>query len=590
MTSPSGRYSIAFNGEIYNFRRIRAEDHRIDKVVKGDADTEVFLRLIELVGLEQAIARSNGAYAFALFDSHLGKLTLCRDQFGEKPLYYTIRHVDGIEVCLFASELSIFRALRGLIELEIDEMSILQFSTLGYIPSPRSIYLDCHKVTPGTCLDFSNQPGKLSVWKHSEYISDSLDLSLIEPKTEGAWIELVDETFDRVISEYVNSSVDAGILLSGGVDSTYVARSVARLTSGQLSSFNVSFGDSQYDESDYAAEVARELGLSHNSIRLSSEDCDSLFDMLPKIYDEPFGDSSAIPSIFISKFASRSVKVVLTGDGGDEIFGGYQRYINAPMLWTSINLLPSIARAPVFGGIEYLASQLSLLLNSRGIYESSWNSSIRRTLERVSRIAGRLHSVKSYEELYMSFISDISPGSNVINLSRDQYSKFTETMTPRFPTDCSLFFLKMMYWDRLHYLPDDILVKMDRASMSSSIEARAPFLDRRVVSLAAKIDPQFLVRGGQGKYLLRKSLEKDFGKKISSRSKTGFGIPLRAWLGGKLKGRVSDLLSDKSSNIWDYYSWDTFKTYWSDTIEGRADRSRVIWNALVLDNWFKANG
>lgn len=580
MTSPSGRYVIAYNGEVYNFERIRDDLQSAGwrKQFRGHSDTEVLLSAIERWGLDDALERCIGMFAFALWDREARRLHLVRDRLGIKPLFYGW---SG-QTFLFASELKALRAHPGF-SASIDRQALSAYMHRSYVPGPQSIYRDIYKLTPGSILTVPVEEGSPRTERY--WSPRSLAESADEARYSGSESRAVDE-LDRQLRDAVSlrtiADVPLGVFLSGGIDSSTVAALMQEVTSGPVKTFTVGFSDQAYNEAPHARAVAEHLGTDHTDIRVNPEEAMEIIPSLPSMFDEPFADSSQINAHLVSKLARRHVTVCLSGDGGDELFGGYPRY----------NLLtrgmgPKLRSLP--GAIRRRLSELVESFTSE-----EWD----RLLEKVQPFLPRrlrqrhpgtkLHKlaqtlrVESPEDIYEEVVSTWPPHENVVLGAARGYAgrRLIKNL------EISDFAERMMVADILTYLVDDILVKMDRASMAVSLEAREPLLDHRVVEFALQLPVGLKIREGQGKWLLRQVLFRYVPESLMSRPKAGFGVPLGKWLRGPLREWADSLLDEQRLSSEGYFDARLIRRKWKEHLDGQP-HAHALWNVLMFQSWLE---
>jgi asparagine synthase (glutamine-hydrolysing) len=511
MESASGRYTIIFNGEIYNFQRLRT---RVIAQWRGHSDTEVLLACIEAWGLERALAESIGMFAFALWDSHEKRLHLVRDRVGVKPLYYSL---NGTEL-QFASEL---KALD--VDRTIDAEAAALYAKFGYVPAPWSIYASAKKLLPGSILTVSRDgSSKLTRYWNAADVAERV------PRftgTESDAVRQLETLLGDSVALRMIADVPLGVFLSGGVDSSLVAALMQRNASGPIHTFTIGFEDPRFDEARFGREVARHLGSRHDELYVSHADALALVPKLPRIYDEPFADSSALPTWLVSKLARQSATVALSGDGGDELFAGYHRHFLGARLQRRVRAVPRLARGAVGRALQLVPRTRNL---GRGLVQDdplAWY-----------RDAMALHP---------------------------RLPKLDD------PTEMAMFL------DFVTYLPDDILVKVDRASMAVSLEAREPFLDHRVVEFAWSLPLSMKIRDDRGKWIAKQLLRRYLPDALVDREKQGFGLPLAQWLRGPLREWAEDLLPAH------------MREPWRQHLAG-INHEVELWRVLMFEAWKRA--
>jgi asparagine synthase (glutamine-hydrolysing) len=579
MRSISGRYVIAFNGEIYNFEDLRKELDGEGFAWRGHSDTEVMLAAFERWGVSGSLERFNGMFAFALWDRTERVLHLARDRLGEKPLYYGRMG----QTLLFASELKALRthpAWRG----EVDRDALAAYLRHSYVPAPHSIYRGIFKLPPAHHLvvsasDKGAMPAPRAYWSMRKAAEDGV-ANPLTGSDEAAVDELERLLLDAVRIRTV-ADVPVGVFLSGGVDSSTIVALMQAQSDRQVKSFSIGFEEDAYNEAPYANAVARHLHTDHTELYVTAAEALSVIPRLPHIYDEPFSDSSQIPTILVSQLARQQVKVSLSGDGGDELFCGYVRYFWGRRIWNKIKHVPY--------GMRNLAGSAL-----RSVPIQAWNSVIGgagRLLASTSlkEITGdRLHkladvlAVPSAEALYHGLVSHWESPSTVVHGSREAATILTD---PSQWAKLSDFTQRMMYLDTMSYLPDDILVKVDRASMSVSLESRVPLLDHRLVEFAWRVPLSMKIRGDQGKWLLRQVLYRYVPRNLIERPKMGFGVPIDTWLRGSLRDWAESLLSERRLRQDGYFAPGPIRQKWAEHLSGARNWQYWLWDILMFQAW-----
>ena len=581
MGSHDGRYIIVFNGEIYNFQDLRADLEAHGTCFRSHSDTEVMLEAMERWGVTEAVRRFAGMFAFAVVDRLEHRLHLVRDRLGEKPLYYG--WMGG--ALLFGSELKALRqhpAWTG----EIDRSALALFLRHCYIPAPYSIYRGIRKVLPGTVLTFQlggprSEPTETVYWSARE---------AAEGGAADAWsggeaelIEELDRLLRKTIRREMIADVPLGAFLSGGVDSSLVVALMQAESTRPVRTFTIGFDEPEYNEAQHAKAVARHLGTDHTELYVRPAEALAVVPRLPELYDEPFGDSSQIPTFLVSQLARRHVTVSLSGDGGDELFGGYDRYVLAQRVWSLLRMVPSGVRRAVASGI-------------RSIAPGRWDSALRLTgltqRPRVSRrVTGdRLHkvarvlSLETQEAMYRDFMSHWREPTTLTGGVEPP----TGLTDPTRWAEVDGLLARMMYMDLVMYLPDDILVKVDRASMAVSLESRAPFLDHGVVEFAWRVPPRLRMRNGRGKWPLRQLLGRYVPDALVDRPKMGFGVPIDHWLRGPLKDWAAALLDQARLKRENYFDPSPIARKWAEHQDGSRNWHYLLWDVLMFQAWLEA--
>lgn len=579
MRSASGRFVITYNGEIYNHLALREalSQSGLPITWAGHSDTETLLAAIEAWGVRRTLERIEGMFAFALWDRREKVLTLARDRLGEKPLYYG-RQDSG--PFLFASELGAMEQ-HPRFRREVDRSSLCLFLRHGYISAPFSIFRGIRKLEPGCFLTLGSGDGEPFVERYWSAMDTAMDGAA--NRQSGSDSEFTDElerTLEAVIGRQMLSDVPLGAFLSGGVDSSAVVALMQKQSRRPVKTFSIGFHEQGFDEAKHARDVARHLGTDHTDLYVTPEQARAVIPCLTSIYDEPFADSSQIPTFLLSSLAREQVTVSLSGDGGDEMFGGYNRYLLTSQLWRRISRLPSSLRA-------LLSSTLA------AVPPTAWTAlgdAAGRALPRfarVNRLGGKVHKgarlIKSdsLAELYSGMLSVWDdPGSLVL-----------EADEPAPVADRDAAFARlgpvegMMALDSVGYLPDDILVKVDRASMAVSLESRIPFLDRNVVEFAWRLPFDLKVRNGESKWILRQLLYRYVPKELIERPKMGFDVPIGHWLRGPLRDWAEDLLSQHRLESQGFLRPAPIRREWRTHLSGRVDASARLWPVLMFQNW-----
>lgn len=583
MTSASERYIITYNGEIYNYRELKDEIEKkgCGPAWRGHSDTEVLLAIIEAYGIETSLKKLHGMFAFALWDREERTLTLARDRVGEKPLYYGFQQ----DTFVFGSELKALKAHPDFIG-EIDRDALCLYLRHCYIPTPYSIYKGIQKLTPGTYIRFPIARGTHELrsampkayWSLAEVAAKGIVQPFVGSDADAAAV--LDAQLKQAISLQMMADVPLGVFLSGGVDSSTVVALMQAQSSRPIKTFSIGFDESGYNEAAYAKLVAQHLGTDHNEHYVSSADAMQVIPRLANMYDEPFADSSQIPTFLVSQMARKHVTVSLSGDAGDELFCGYNRYALADT-WMKIARIPFGARrlagrlvktlAPsTWEGIFHYAGKFLPLPSNMG--------------EKLEKLSLRLESVDSVESLYYSLVSEIANPDRVVIGAREPGTWLTETgLKMQFP-DAKL---QMMYLDCMTYLQDDILVKVDRAAMVNSLETRVPFLDHRVIDLAWSLPLSMKIRNGQTKWILRQVLYRYVPKELIERPKMGFGIPIGAWMRGPLRDWVEALLDESRLRQEGFFDVQFIRLRWHEHLSGKRNSHYFLWTVLMFQAWLE---
>jgi asparagine synthase (glutamine-hydrolysing) len=573
MASPGGRFVISFNGEIYNFRELRVALEQRGIRFRGHSDTEVLVAGIEEWGVRRALERSTGMFAFALWDREARELVLARDRIGEKPLYYGW---SG-DALLFGSEIKALRrhtSWRG----SVDRSAVAVFLRHNYIPAPHSIYRGIRKVVPGTFV-VARQDGTFEetrYWSLRDVVERGQARRFRGTEQEAA--EELEQILATVVGQQMVSDVPLGAFLSGGVDSSLVVALMQKHSTRRVKTFTIGFEEPTYDESAHARAVAEHLGTDHTCMTVTSREALDVIPSLADLYDEPFADSSQIPTCLVSKVARTGVTVSLSGDGGDETFGGYPRYAQMLQLWGRLRWSPAIVR-----------QALSHAINALSVRQ--WDGVMRRIPRRGVRaeVQGeRLHKLAwmlrqgSLEGLYRGLVTHWPDPSAVALGAPEAGTALTSPAT--WPTNASVL-QQLMYLDSVSYLPDDIFAKVDRASMAVSLETRAPLVDRRVIEFAWTLPTSMHYAAGRGKRPLRRLLDKYVPASIIERPKMGFGMPVREWLRGPLRGWAESLLEPARLRREGLFDVATVRTRWEEHVSGERNWHYPLWDVLMFQAW-----
>jgi asparagine synthase (glutamine-hydrolysing) len=578
MISHDGRFAVVFNGEIYNFQRLRKELEKQGIPFRGHSDTEVLLGAISRWGLEEALAQFNGMFAFALWDRQERELHLVRDRLGEKPLYYGWCG----STFLFGSELKALQADPAF-RAEINRDVLPLYLRHNCIPAPHSIYKDTYKLLPGTCLAVKatdpKNPKLTPYWSARSAAEEGCKHPLLGSAT--ALLAEAETLLKDAVALRMIADVPLGAFLSGGIDSSLIVALMQAQSSTPIKTFTIGFTDRSYNEAAEAKAIANHLGTNHTELCLT---CRQALDTIPElasIYDEPFADSSQIPTLLVSRLAKKSVTVSLSGDGGDEIFGGYNRYLWAPRLWKSFGWLPRPARALMAASLRQLspAQWAALLRTAAPLLPSSWRQ--RHPGHNIQKIGEGLaadHPLDLYRRLACHWQN---PAAVVLNARELQHLPLQSC-----PAGANASFAaQMMLLDTLTFLPDDILVKLDRASMSTSLEARVPYLDHRIVEFAWRLPMALKIRDGKGKWLLRQLLAKYVPSQLTDRPKTGFAIPLGDWLRGPLRGWAEALLHPARLSNEGFFNPAPIRQKWQEHLSGKRNWEYLLWDILMFQAW-----
>ena len=585
MASPSGRFTISYNGEIYNHAELRRELEGFGHAFRGSSDTEVLLASIEQWGVAGALTRSRGMFAFGLWDAAERVLWLARDRFGEKPLYYGEFPVGSGAALVFGSELKALR-LHEAWNVDIDRNALALYLRHNFVPAPHTIFSQVRKVRPGCALRIHAEHGALAISEH-EYWQPSV-IAAESSKPSGhdtdAHLEAVHEALAEAIRLQMVADVPVGAFLSGGIDSSLVVAMMQRASSRPVRTFTIGFAEQEFDEAPFARRVAQHLGTQHTELIVTPRETMAIIPDLPRVYDEPFADSSQIPTSLVCRLARKDVTVALSGDAGDELFGGYSRYPETRDRWRAMQRTPAALR----GAARALGMTPDWALGT-----------VTAPLRAISRLRGRPQvaeriqersftwDARSFPELYEVMTSYWQPADRfVIGASR----------TPRAAAGTGTHadgvepLAHMMYVDTRRYLPDDILAKVDRAAMAASLETRVPLLDPGVAQAAWRIPGSVHMRDGKGKWVLRELLHRHVPRELFDRPKKGFGVPIGRWLRADLKGWASDLLDPARMRRDGYFAVPPIMRRWQQHQKSEMNWSEQLWGVLMFQSWLENFG
>ena len=589
MQSADERYVICFNGEIYNHRQILAELEQSglapESGWRGHSDTEILLQAFVAWGVEAAISKAVGMFALALWDRKERQLHLARDRFGEKPLYYGWAGRD----LLFGSELKALRC-HPRFDPTINRTALKAFASRTYVPAPLSIYRTIYKLLPGSILTLSaaalQRPGTQPqveggsgpwqlrrYWNYRDVVRNGL-ANPIADKVEA--IDLLEQALSQAIEGQSFADVPVGAFLSGGIDSSTIVALYQKYSTRPVCTYSVGFDEAGFDEAGHAKAVAAQLGTVHHEHYVTVAEARDVIPLLPSMFDEPFADSSQIPTYLISRFARRDVKVALTGDGGDELFGGYNRHVIAPRLWSRLRRVPRALRSLVAAPLSRIPPRTWDRIAQ--MTDGSGRPFTGARIQKGLRIA---RSASEVDDIYLSFLDEWSHEENPVLNSQG------ETGFDLNIGDGANDAVRIMYCDSVSYLPDDILAKVDRASMAVGLETRVPFLDHRVAAIAARIPISMKIRGGQGKHVLRQLLCREAPRQLFERPKAGFAIPIGQWIRGPLKPWAEELLDPKRMREDGWFDPAIVHRRWHDHLAGRRDSTPALWAVLMFQAWVR---
>ena len=571
MVSADGRFVITYNGEVYNFPDLRKDLESRGVNFRGGSDTEVMLESIALFGLSATLPRLVGMFAIALWDRRERTLTLIRDRLGIKPLYWA----KFGALFLFGSELKALRAHPGWAP-RIDRSAVASFMRHNYIPAPHTIYQDVHKLEPGTVLTlpWGGEPKLERYWDARAVAREGMRHPL--GGSDAELIEQLETLLQDAVRRRMIADVPLGAFLSGGIDSSTVVALMQSANVGKVRTFTVGFAEADYDEAPHAAAVAGHLGTEHTEMTVTARQALDVIPQLPEWFDEPFADSSQIPTYLISALTRQHVTVALSGDGGDELFAGYNRYQLARRLWRNLSLLP-------------LPLRVALARSATAIAPDTWTNLFARFPgpRAPGQIGDKIHKAaillreRDPNELYRQLVTHWDPAAVAPGVAETRGVLFDEAIADEFPE----LLPRMQFLDLVTYLPDDILTKVDRASMAVALEARVPLIDHRVVEFAWRLPQRMKVRNGQSKWALRQILERHVPRAIMERPKMGFGIPLGEWLRGPLRGWAEHLLSEQRLREAGFLDAGVVRRHWQEHLSGHRNWQYLIWDVLMLEAW-----
>ena len=566
MHSHNDRYVMVYNGEIYNYLTLKKQLQAKNHLFSGHSDTEVILALITEYGLEPTLQLISGMFAFALWDKKDKVLHLARDRIGEKPLYYGVVN----NALVFGSELKAIRCYPGF-QNKVAQSSLASFMQYGYIPAPKSIYEHIYKLIPGTYLSLSrariqNLPTPKTYWSAAQAAEEGYRNPL--QLTDREAIDHAEELLSSIVQSRMVSDVPIGAFLSGGIDSSLITALMQKNSSQAIKTFTIGFHDQAYNEAGYAKAIAQHLNTDHTELFVDAKQALAVIPKLSTIYDEPFADSSAIPTFLVAELTRQHVSVCLSGDGGDELFGGYNRYLLGKTLGNAIHFLPY--------PIRVAAQKLLFALSSP--HRDAWLK-----YTKIPMLSNKLHkfssviAAKSIDELYLHLVSQWTNPQEIV--------KGDGIKQPAYALEIKNIIEKMMLNDTLFYLPDDIMVKVDRACMAVGLENRAPFLDHQLLEWTWRLPLNMKIRNRTTKWLLRELLSRHVPQPLFDRPKMGFGVPLDAWLRGPLRDWAESLLDKTVIQQQGFLHGEPILKKWDEHLSGKRNWQYQLWTVLMFQAW-----
>lgn len=576
MRSPSGRYTVVFNGEVYNHHELRRELGASGVRFRGHSDTEAIVAACDSWGVARTIPRLDGMFALAIWDAEARSLTLVRDQLGKKPLYIA----RAGQTLLFASELKAIHA-HPAFTARVSLEAVDAYLRRVYVPGPASIYQDVSKLPPASYVTIHDPaaplPEPTQYWSLRDVAAKGRPQQIADPQTA---LRELSTTLDAAVRDRLESDVPIGAMLSGGIDSSLVVARMQALSASPIKTYTIGFDQPEWDESAASAAVARHLGTEHHTMPVTGGDALAVVPELPEIFDEPLADPSQVPTVLVCRLCRRDVTVALCGDGGDEFFGGYNRYRATDRLYGFLRPLPQPLRHVAYRAAYALPAD-------------RWDDLARRALpaklrprilgEKLQKLGAMLHAA-----------TPAAAYATLLNANQSARHLLPGVTPAADPVDALFamvashsFVEQMMFADQNDYLPDDLLAKMDRASMAASLEVRAPLLDRRIIELSWRLHPSLKLRGTTTKWILRELLARDVPRALFERPKMGFSIPVRAWLTGPLRPWAEDLVAESTVRQYTPLDAGAVRADWQRLLDGRAGNGFGMWSVLQFIAWCK---
>lgn len=576
MLSPGGRFVIAFNGEIYNHLDLRAALPSV--AWRGHSDTETLLAAFDAFGVEATLARAAGMFAFALWDRSDRSLVLARDRLGEKPLYYGWQG----DAFLFGSELKALK-IHPAFKRDINRGALTLLLRHNYVPAPHSIYQGIHKLPPGTWLRV--RAGRAAAPVPYWSIKEAAAAGQANPLqgSEGEMIDALEAQLRESIRLQMMADVPLGAFLSGGIDSSTVVALMQTQSARPVKTFTIGFEETGYNEAGYAKAVARHLGTEHTELYVTAAEAQAVIPQLPTLYDEPFSDSSQIPTFLVSRMARQHVTVSLSGDGGDELFGGYNRYFMASALWRKVRWAPHPLRQAAAAVLDAIPARMWDSLYSVASPALPQRLRTAQAGDKVHKLA-QVIGARGPQDIYTRLISHWKHPADIVIGGTEPDTAAGDAALWQAVT---AFEHQMMLVDSASYLPDDILTKVDRAAMGVSLETRVPFLDHRLVELAWRLPLSMKIRNGQGKWALRQVLHRHVPQALTDRPKMGFGLPIDSWLRGPLREWAEALLNESRLKREGYFNPQPIRALWHEHLAGRNNWQYYLWDVLMFQAWLE---